>query len=123
MINIVFFGTPKIALKSLEYLYNSDKINVLAVVTQPDKQAGRGHKITMSPIKEFALAKELPVFQPKSIRKSEETIEALKALKPDFFVTFAFFLKKFWIFRNTRQLTYTHHYCRNTAVQTLFSVQ
>ena len=42
MINIVFFGTPAIALKSLEYLYNSDKINVLAVVTQPDKPAGRG---------------------------------------------------------------------------------
>lgn len=90
MINIVFFGTPKIALKSLEYLYNSDKINVLAVVTQPDKPAGRGHKLTMSPIKEFALSKGLPVFQPKSIRKSEETIEALKSLKPDFFVTFAF---------------------------------
>lgn len=90
MINIVFFGTPKIALKSLEYLYNSDKINVLAVVTQPDKPAGRGHKLTMSPIKEFAVSKNLPVFQPKSIRKSEETIEALKELKPDFFVTFAF---------------------------------
>ncbi|MCM1009360.1 MAG: methionyl-tRNA formyltransferase [Fusobacterium sp.] len=90
MINIVFFGTPKIALKSLEYLYNSDKINVLAVVTQPDKPAGRGHKLTMSPIKEFALAHDLPVFQPKSIRKSEETIAALKELQPDFFVTFAF---------------------------------
>ena len=51
MINIVFFGTPAIALKSLEYLYNSDKINVLAVVTQPDKPAGRGHKIQMSVIK------------------------------------------------------------------------
>lgn len=90
MINIVFFGTPKIALKSLEYLYNSEKINVLAVVTQPDKPAGRGHKLTMSPIKEFALSKNLPVFQPKSIRKSPEIIEALKELKPDFFVTFAF---------------------------------
>lgn len=90
MINIVFFATPQIALKSLEYLYNSDKINVLAVVTQPDKPAGRGHKLTMSPIKEFAISKGLPVFQPKSIRKSEETIEALKSLRPDFFVTFAF---------------------------------
>lgn len=90
MINIVFFGTPKIALNSLEYLYNSGKINVLAVVTQPDKPAGRGQKLTMSPIKEFAISKGLPVFQPKSIRKSEETIAALKELKPDFFVTFAF---------------------------------
>jgi len=90
MLNIVFFGTPQIGLKSLEYLYNSDKINVLAVVTQPDKPSGRGHKITFSPIKEFAISHNLPVFQPKSIRKEPEVIEALKALKPDFFVTFAF---------------------------------
>lgn len=90
MINIVFFGTPAIALKSLEYLYNSDNINVCAVVTQPDKPAGRGHKITMSVIKEFALEKNIPVFQPKSIRKEPEVQEELKKLKPDFFVTFAF---------------------------------
>lgn len=90
MINIVFFGTPAIALKSLEYLYNSDKINVLAVVTQPDKPAGRGHKIQMSVIKQFALEHNLPVFQPKSIRKEPEIQEELKKLNPDFFVTFAF---------------------------------
>lgn len=90
MINIVFFGTPAIALKSLEYLYNSDEINVLAVVTQPDKPAGRGHKISMSVIKQFALEHNLPVFQPKSIRKEPEIQEELKKLNPDFFVTFAF---------------------------------
>lgn len=90
MINIVFFGTPDIGLKSLEYLFNSDKINVQAVVTQPDKPSGRGHKITMSPIKRFALENDIPVFQPKSIRKEPEIIEALKKLQPDFFVTFAF---------------------------------
>lgn len=90
MINIVFFGTPAIALKSLEYLYNSDKINILAVVTQPDKPAGRGHKIQMSVIKQFALEHNLPVFQPKSIRKEPEIQEELKKLNPDFFVTFAF---------------------------------
>ena len=89
-IKVVFFGTPKIALKSLEYLINSDKIDVLAVVTQPDKPAGRGHKLTMSPIKECALANNLPVFQPKSIRKEPEIQEELKKLEPDFFVTFAF---------------------------------
>lgn len=90
MINIVFFGTPAIALKSLEYLYNSDKINVLAVVTQPDKPAGRGHKLCMSPLKEFALKNNLPVFQPKSIRKEFDIQEELQKLNPDFFVTFAF---------------------------------
>ena len=90
MIDIIFMGTPKIALKSLEYLYNSDKINVMAVVTQPDKPAGRGQKLAMSPIKEFAVLKNILVFQPKSLRKSPEIIEKLKKLKPDFFVTFAF---------------------------------
>lgn len=90
MIRVVFFGTPKIALKSLEYLYNSDNIEVVGVVTQPDKPAGRGHKISMSPIKEFALAHNLPVFQPKSIRKEFDIQEEIKKLNPDFFVTFAF---------------------------------
>ena len=90
MIKIIFFGTPDIGLKSLEYLYNSDKIDVLAVVTQPDKPAGRGHKLQMSPIKKFATEKGLPVFQPKSIRKEPEIQQELKKLEPDFFVTFAF---------------------------------
>ena len=72
MIRIVFFGTPKIAVKSLEYLYNSDKIDVAAVVTQPDKPAGRGHKLSMPPVKEFALNHGIPVFQPKSIKKEHK---------------------------------------------------
>ena len=89
-LNIVFFGTPDIGLKSLEHLYRSDNFNVQAVVTQPDRPSGRGHKLTPSPIKVFAVENNIPVFQPKSIRKEPEIIEALKALEPDFFVTFAF---------------------------------
>ena len=87
-ISLVFFGTPDIGVKSLEHLYN--KFNVLAVVTQPDKPSGRGHKLTPSPVKVFAAEHNIPVFQPKTIRKEPEIIEALKELKPDFFVTFAF---------------------------------
>lgn len=90
MISVVFFGTPAIAVNSLEYLYNSDKFNVAAVVTQPDKPAGRGHKLSMSPVKLFALDKGITVFQPKSIRKEPEIIAQLKKINPDFFVTFAF---------------------------------
>ena len=90
MINIVFFGTPDIGLKSLEYFHNSDKFNVLAVVTQPDKPSGRGQKLTPSPIKRFAVENGIKVFQPKSIRKEPDIIDALRGLKPDFFVTFAF---------------------------------
>ena len=51
VLNIVFFGTPDIGLKSLEYLHKSNNFNVLAVVTQPDKPSGRGQKLTPSPIK------------------------------------------------------------------------
>ena len=90
MIKIVFFGTPDIGLKSLEYLHKSDKIDVIAVVTQPDKPAGRGHKLQASPIKKYALENGLPVFQPKSIRKEFDIQEEFKKLEPDFFVTFAF---------------------------------
>ena len=74
MINIVFFGTPDIGLKSLEHFYNSDRFNVQAVVTQPDKPSGRGHKLTPSPIKQFAVKHNIPVFQPKSIRKEPDII-------------------------------------------------
>lgn len=90
MIKIVFFGTPDIGLKSLDYLYNSDKIEVCAVVTQPDKPAGRGNKLQASPIKKYALEHNIPVFQPKSIRKEPEIQAELKKFEPDFFVTFAF---------------------------------
>ena len=90
MIRIVYFGTPHIALKSLENFYNNKEFEVLAVVTQPDKPAGRGKKLTMSPIKEFAIANNIKVFQPKSIRKEPEMLAEIKALSPDFFVTFAF---------------------------------
>lgn len=89
-IKIVFFGTPEIAVKSLEYLHKNSDIEVLAVVTQPDKPAGRGRKITMSPVKAYALNNNIEVFQPKSIRKEPEIIQALQKLSPDFFITFAF---------------------------------
>lgn len=89
-LKIVFFGTPDIGLKSLEHLYNSEKFEIQAVVTQPDKPSGRGQKLTPSPIKIFALEHNIQVFQPKSIRKEPDIIQALKELEPDFFVTFAF---------------------------------
>ncbi len=90
MIKIIFFGTPDIGLKSLDYLNKSDKIEVCAVVTQPDKPAGRGHKLQASPIKKYAIEHNIAVFQPKSIRKEPQIQEELKKFEPDFFVTFAF---------------------------------
>ena len=90
MIKVVFFATPKIALKSLDYLLKSDKIDVVAVVTQPDRPTGRGHKVLPPPVKEYALEHNIPVFQPHSLKKDFETQRALKELEPEFFVTFAF---------------------------------
>lgn len=90
MIKVVFFATPKIALKSLDYLVKSDKIEVLAIVTQTDKPSGRGHKVVAPPVKQYAIEHGIPVFQPISIKKDFEIQEELKKLAPDFFVTFAF---------------------------------
>lgn len=90
MINVIFFATPEIAVKSLEHFINSDKFNVQAVVTQPDRPKGRGHKLTPSPVKVCAEEHNIPVFQPASIRKEFDIQEKLKEFNTDFFVTFAF---------------------------------
>lgn len=79
---IIFMGTPDFAEKSLEAIYNS-KHEIIAVVTNPDRPKGRGMKMVASPVKEFALSKNLPIYQPEKIRKNEEFINTIKALKPD----------------------------------------
>ena len=89
-IKVVFWGTPDIGVKSLEYLHNSEEFDVVGVVTQPDRPSGRGHKIVASPIKQFAVENDIPVFQPKSIRKEPDVQALIKELNADFFVTFAF---------------------------------
>ena len=87
---IVFLGTPQIAVPSLDFLVNSDKIEVLAVVTQPDRPSGRGHKLTPPPVKVLAEEKGIEVFQSESIRKDKELISKLCTLEADFFITVAF---------------------------------
>lgn len=87
---IIFLGTPQIAVPSLEYLIQKEDIEVLAVISQPDKPAGRGQKICTTPVCCAAREYDIPVYQPVSIRKDTELIEKLKNLQPDFFVTFAF---------------------------------
>ena len=82
MLNIVFMGTPDFARESLEYIYNA-KHNILGVVTNPDKPKGRGMKMIPSPVKEFAIEKNIPVYQPLKVRNNTEFIEEIKALSPD----------------------------------------
>ena len=78
---VVFMGTPDIAATCLKEIL-SDGFNVVGVYTQPDRPKGRGMKMVASPVKEVALAHDLPVFQPENFRE-EETVEELKALRPD----------------------------------------
>ncbi len=82
MLNIVFMGTPDFAKESLKSVYDAG-YNILGVVTNPDKPKGRGMKMIASPVKEFAIEKAIPVFQPIKIRKNTEFIDKLKELNPD----------------------------------------
>ena len=68
---IVFMGTPDFAQKSLEELYNSG-YNIVGVVTNVDKPKGRGMKMIASPVKEYALEKNLNIYQPEKIKNNEE---------------------------------------------------
>lgn len=86
---IVFMGTPDFAKESLEAVYNSGN-EVLAVVTNPDKPKGRGMKMIASPVKEFALEKNLKIYQPTKVRNNTEFIEEIKALNPELLCVVAY---------------------------------
>jgi len=64
---VIFAGTPDFALASLQALVDSGRMPV-AVLTQPDRPAGRGKKLTASPVKQYAVAQGIPVLQPMSLR-------------------------------------------------------
>lgn len=87
---IIFLGTPQIAVPSLEYLIKKPDVEVMAIITQPDKPSGRGKNLSCPSIKCAAVENNIPVFQPTSIRKDSELIKTTKELEPDFFITFAF---------------------------------
>ncbi|WP_373532370.1 methionyl-tRNA formyltransferase [Vampirovibrio sp.] len=89
-IKIVFLGTPAFSIPALKALVADDRIEIAAVITQPDRPAGRGQKLTPPPIKTLADTLGLPVFQTVSIKKDEPLKAHLKSLAPDFLVTVAF---------------------------------
>jgi len=89
-IKVVFLGTPDITLESFDFFIKSPDYEVLALVTQKAKQANRGKKIIERNITKMAQQNNIPVFEPDKISRESEIIEQLKALKPDFFITFAF---------------------------------
>ena len=87
-LRIVFLGTPEFAVASLDALV-SGGYNVVAVVTMPDKIAGRGHKMITSPVKDYALAHGLPVLQPEKL-KDEAFLEQLRSYRADLQIVVAF---------------------------------
>lgn len=85
---IVFMGTPDFAVPSLKALHNNG-FEIAGVVTAPDKPAGRGLKLSPSPVKIYAIENELLVLQPEKLR-SKAFLEALSSLQADLFIVVAF---------------------------------
>ncbi len=87
---IVFFGTPQFAVPTLAALLPHPQFEVVAVVTQPDKRRGRGNKLTPSPVKTVAVEQNLPIWQPKRVKKDQETLALLRQTEADAFVVVAY---------------------------------
>lgn len=87
-IRIIFMGTPDFAVASLDALIQAG-CNIVAVVTAPDKPAGRGMQLQQSAVKQFAVSKQIPVLQPEKL-KNETFIASLKALQPHLQIVVAF---------------------------------
>ena len=82
MLKVIFMGTPDFAIESLKGLYEKG-YSILGVVTNEDRPKGRGMKLIPTPVKEYALEKNLTVFQPKSVKDNPVFIKAIKDLNPD----------------------------------------
>ncbi len=87
-LRVVFMGTPSFAVESLKLLVEND-FQVVGVVTMPDKPAGRGHKLQLSPVKQYAIEKGLTILQPERL-KDDCFLEQLCNLKADLQVVVAF---------------------------------
>ncbi|WP_242928527.1 methionyl-tRNA formyltransferase [Pontibacter vulgaris] len=87
-LRIVFMGTPDFAVPTLQALVEH-KYKVVAVITAPDKPAGRGQKLQQSPVKEYAVSQNIPVLQPTNL-KSEAFLEELRSYKANLQIIVAF---------------------------------
>ena len=79
---VLFMGTPDFAKESLKSLVEAN-YNVIGVVTNQDKPKGRGMKMVFSPVKEYAIEKNLAIYQPEKVKKNEDFINEIKSLNPD----------------------------------------
>ena len=88
-IKVLFMGTPDFAKTSFEKLYESG-YNIVGCYTNPDKPAGRGMKLKYSPVKEYAISKDIPVYQPVKVKNNEDVINNIKSLNPDVIAVVAY---------------------------------
>jgi len=86
---MLFCGTPSFAVPSLKHLLAQPDLEIIAVITQPDRPRGRGHEVSFSAVKETALAANLPIFQPEKIR-TPESEQFLRDAAPDVIVIIAY---------------------------------
>ncbi|NQZ61712.1 methionyl-tRNA formyltransferase [Crocosphaera sp.] len=87
---VIFFGTPQFAVPTLQKLLDHPRFNVIGVVTQPDKRRGRGKQLIPSAVKKIALNHNIPIWQPKRIKKDQDTLSQLKNSQADAFVVVAY---------------------------------
>lgn len=87
---VIFFGTPKFAIATLQRLLNHPDYKVIGVVTQPDKRRGRGNQLVPSAVKKVALQHNLLLWQPKRIRNEQKILYELREAQADVFVVVAY---------------------------------
>ena len=115
---ILFMGTPAFAVPSLKRLV-ADGHEICGVFTQPDKPKNRGHKMTFSPVKEYALSENIPVYQPVKMRDGT-ALSIVRELQPELTVVAAYgkiLPDDIWKCRNTAPSTFIPPFCRAIAAQ------
>jgi methionyl-tRNA formyltransferase len=89
-LRVIFLGTPEFAVPTLQELIDFPHTDVVGVVTQPDRPAGRGNKLHAPPTKVLAAQHNIKVFQPERLSKSPEIVQSMRDLAPDLIVMVAF---------------------------------
>lgn len=88
-LRIIFMGTPAFAVPALDTLLDAN-CDIIGVYTQPDRRSGRGRRLTAPPVKQAAIERGLPVFQPPSLRRDEEARQHIASIAPDLIVIVAY---------------------------------
>ena len=88
-LRIIFMGTPAFAVPALDALLDAN-CDIIGVYTQPDRRSGRGRRLAAPPVKQAAIERGLPVFQPPSLRRDEEARRHIASLTPDLIVVVAY---------------------------------